>query len=50
MTSQEFVDFCKKEYNFDVHCFLVDGKIFNIWKTFKDYKKLKLAIKIIFKN
>ena len=41
MTSQEFLDFCKNEHNFDVHSFDVDEKIFYTRRTFKDWEKTK---------
>ena len=41
MTSQEFIDFCKNEHNFDVHSFDVDEKIFYTRRIFKDCEKTK---------
>ena len=41
MTSQEFIDFCKNEHNFDVHSFDVDEKIFYTRRIFKDWEKTK---------
>ena len=41
MTSQEFIDFCKKEHNFDVYSFYVDEINFYTRKTFKDWEKTK---------
>lgn len=45
LTCQNFLDFCKNIYNYDVYSYLIDGKI-----CFKKWEKIGKDIKIILKN
>ena len=41
LTCQEFLDYCKKEHNFDVYSYLIDDKICFSRKAFKEWEKRK---------